>query len=104
MQSPTAYIDLKRMELDMVRTRLANVQERRIAASRRDYVRLAVSLDTLSPLKVLGRGYAVASAEDGRVLRSVEDTETGAHIRVRLGDGALGCRVEQREKGEQFNG
>ena len=104
MQSPTAYIDLKRMELDMVRTRLANVQERRIAVSRRDYVRLAVSLDTLSPLKVLGRGYAVASAEDGRVLRSVEDTETGARIRVRLGDGALGCRVEQREKGEQFNG
>ena len=102
MQSPTAYIDLKRMELDMQRTKLLQQQERRISGARQRYVRLAAALDALSPLKVLGRGYAAATDADGRVLRSVRDTETGQRIRVRLSDGELGCLVEERK--EQSNG
>ena len=54
----------------------------------------AASLDALSPLAVLGRGYALATDERGRLLRSAREAEVGGRVRVRLGEGALSCAVE----------
>lgn len=59
----------------------------------------AAALDALSPLAVLQRGYALAESESGRALRSARETEAGAHVRVRLAEGALRCRVEGLEDG-----
>ena len=92
MQSPTAYIDIKRMELDAQSSRLLAAQERRIAAAKQRFGRAAAALDALSPLKVLGRGYAVASGAGG-VLRSVRDAAPGDAITLRLNDGSMGCTV-----------
>ena len=100
MQSPTAYIDFKRMEVDMQRTRLLSGQERRVAAAKHAFVRAAASMDALSPLKVLGRGYAIASRADGGVLRSVKDAGVGEHIGLTLRDGQLECLVEKRKENQ----
>lgn len=62
--------------------------------------RLAVAsaaLDALSPLAVMGRGYALAEDERGRILRSAREASAGERVRVRLGEGALRCRVEEIE-------
>jgi exodeoxyribonuclease VII large subunit len=67
--------------------------------------RLAVagaSLDALSPLAVLGRGYALASDERGRILRAAGSAQVGGRVRVRLAEGALRCRVEGVEGAEGF--
>ena len=96
LKSPMGYIDLKRMELDMQRAALLTAQERRTASARHALVRAAAALDALSPMKVLCRGYAIASAGSGAVLRSVGDVGTGEHIRVELSDGTLGCVVEEK--------
>ena len=98
MQSPMGYIDMKRMEVDMRRTGLLSAQERRLAEARHGFVRAAASLDALSPLKVLGRGYAVASDESGNVLRFAAEAEIGQRIGLRLRDGSLGCIVESRKE------
>ena len=55
--------------------------------------RLGVQLDALSPLKVLGRGYAVPVA-DGRVLRSTADFVSGRAFHLRVSDGDVAARVE----------
>ncbi|HYG11721.1 MAG TPA: exodeoxyribonuclease VII large subunit [Pyrinomonadaceae bacterium] len=52
------------------------------------------SLDALSPLGVLGRGYALVQDARGRVVRSTAGVRAGEQLRVRLGEGALKCRVE----------
>ena len=98
LQSPMGYIDLKRMELDMQRSRLLSAQERRTAEAKQTFVRLTASLDALSPLKVLSRGYAIASGSGGSVLRSAADAEIGEKISVKLGNGSLGCIVEERKE------
>ena len=103
LQSPTAYIDQKRMELDLQRGALLTAQERRVAEGKHGYIRLAASMDALSPLKTLQRGYAIASDEGGRVLRSTADVEPGDSIHVALRDGALRCRVEAREEREELH-
>ena len=54
----------------------------------------AARLDSLSPLAVLGRGYAVCwNDERTRVLRAATDTAPGETVRVRLETGELRCDV-----------
>jgi exodeoxyribonuclease VII large subunit len=102
MQSPAAYLDTKKLELDRASDRLVSAFQSITAQRRREYVRLAASLDAMSPLKVLSRGYAIAQTEDGAVLKSVNQAAKGEKITVELGDGSLGCRIENVE--ERNNG
>ena len=105
LQSPTGFVDVKRMELDMLRARLIQAESAAVHDARRNFTRLTASLDALSPLKVLSRGYAVASDGEGRVLRSVSETAPGRTVRVILTDGSLDCAVEQiRSKEETEHG
>jgi exodeoxyribonuclease VII large subunit len=64
--------------------------------SRRNLMdRLGAQLDALSPLKVLGRGYAVAVSEDGRVLKRRSQFMPGESFGLRVSDGDVRARVEQ---------
>jgi exodeoxyribonuclease VII large subunit len=60
---------------------------------------LAGRLDSLSPLGVLARGYAICTLETGRAARRAEEVAIGTAVRVRLAEGSLGCRVEDRQAG-----
>jgi exodeoxyribonuclease VII large subunit len=55
---------------------------------------LAVQLDALSPLKVLGRGYALPMANDGRVLKRHADFIRDESFLLRVVDGSIRARVE----------
>jgi exodeoxyribonuclease VII large subunit len=58
----------------------------------------AAALDAMSPLAVLGRGYALVHDESGRLLSSARETTAGERVRVRLAEGVLGCVVERVEE------
>jgi exodeoxyribonuclease VII large subunit len=58
----------------------------------------AASLDALSPLAVLQRGYAVAQRENGELLRDAGSVSVGEAIKVRLAKGKLDTRVERIEE------
>lgn len=94
MQNPAASIDDRRIRLDRARDELLSAQERIINGKKQGFVRLTASLDAMSPLKVLARGYSIAESGDGSVLKSAEKVHMGDKISVRLSDGALDCAVE----------
>ncbi|HEX7926570.1 MAG TPA: exodeoxyribonuclease VII large subunit [bacterium] len=50
-------------------------------------------LDSLSPLTVLGRGYALVTSAEGKPLRSVRQVQLGDTVGVRLPDGRLEADV-----------
>ena len=77
LSDPSVYIDNRRIELDHGRDRLISAQERALSAKRQRYVRLAASLDAMSPLRVLSRGYAIAAKTNGEPVRSVKGLEAG---------------------------
>lgn len=56
--------------------------------------RLAAQLDALSPLRVLGRGYAVPLGQDNRVLKRCAEFVPDETFRLRVVDGDVRARVE----------
>ncbi len=95
LREPMAFIQDKRILLDYTQNRLAAAAERTLGGYRENFVRLTASLDALSPLKVLGRGYAVARRETGEILKSAEETAVGEQVEITLGTGEIRCKVDE---------
>jgi len=57
----------------------------------------AASLDALSPLGVLQRGYAIAQDASGKLVRDASAVSPGDELTVRLAKGKLGTRIERIE-------
>lgn len=115
MTEPASYFREKRLLLDYQSSRLAHGlrnsasgQRERLGKlssalprsgamairQRRERLNaLAASLDALSPLKVLGRGYAIAQRADGRAVVSAGDVAPDDLLKLTLADGSVDCRV-----------
>ena len=94
-----AYAPQRRLE--QLRERLLALAPRPQAAVvrtlQRDALRLrslARSLEAVSPLATVARGYALVAREDGTLIRSVEQVRPGDAVSARLSDGTLKLRVE----------
>ena len=94
MQKPTGYIEERRIHIDRSYEKLVSVIERKLHKSRVSYTGPAATLDALSPLKVLGRGFAIAQKSDGKVIKSATDVTSGDKIKVKLKKDELHCIVE----------
>src|SRR5256885_4816775 len=70
----------------------------RLNTARQKFAMAAASLDAMSPLKVLERGYAIAHDERGSVVRDSSNVAVGDELHVRLWKGALDCRVEKTQE------
>lgn len=93
LMSPGAYLDDRRMALDHAGQRLRSSAEAALRLKRTKLAALAASLDAMSPLKVLARGYAIVQKQDGSLLRKKADTREGDLLRLQLSDGNVDCRV-----------
>lgn len=92
---PQARIVQGRHALDMTTQRCASVTRQRVQHSRGSLAEVAASLQALSPLAVLSRGYAVVRRRDDQaVIRSHDQVAVGEALSVRLEHGVLGCTVE----------
>ena len=92
-----------RRRIARLRERLASLANRPQACIARrlgsDALRLralARSLETVSPLATVARGYAILQHDDGRIVRSVLDAAPGDRLEARVSDGTLRLRVEPR--------
>ena len=100
MQSPTGFIDQRRLELDSICLRLDAAATGRLHRERQEFARLAAKLDALSPLKVLGRGYSIALDAEGRAVREAGQLKAGDKLDLRLSRGGAKCLVESVYGGE----
>ncbi|HLQ69785.1 MAG TPA: exodeoxyribonuclease VII large subunit [Gemmatimonadales bacterium] len=74
--------------------RLNRCMDHRLDRSRALLTAHSARLDALSPLRVLGRGYAVARDENGRVLKRVAQLPAGKEFRLRVTDGEVDASVQ----------
>jgi len=89
---------LRRERLEARSARLPALAREQVERRRAALGTLTASLEGLSPLAVLSRGYAVVfQGEDARVLRDSTETAPGERLRIRLGRGRLRATVDSRE-------
>ncbi len=89
------HVRQPRERLARVADRLRPAIDRTIAAASAETGRLAAALNALSPLRVLGRGYALPRDADGRVMRSVGQFTPGSRFTLSVSDGTIPARVEE---------
>ncbi len=94
--SPLMVIEAYRQRLDGQLFSMQTCLNIKISNGRNNLAVLSSKLDTLSPLKVLGRGYALAYSS-GVLLHDAAAVDPGSDIDVRLEKGKLLCRVESVE-------
>ncbi len=99
LSAPQYYTEEQSMRLDMLTRRFSSAAQRTLALADRRLAAEASKLDALSPLKVLGRGYAIGYTAGGQALDSVRGVAVGDTIRLKLADGGLDCTVKAIEEG-----
>ena len=95
LQKPyDCYITQNSLTLDRLSQRLASGFEKEFTAKKQQLSMLASKLDALSPLRILSRGYAVAS-RDGKPVKSVRELKNGDEFSLLLSDGSKNCAVKE---------
>ena len=96
LADPMAFLQDRSMQLDFTQEKLVAAVERVLERNTHRFTHAAASLDAMSPLRVLRRGYCVAQKEDKTILRSCLQAEPGESISLRLADGRLQCVVTKK--------
>ena len=96
---PKARVERAAEHLDAVTRALEAAAALRVERGRVRLAAVGEKLATLSPLAVLGRGYAVVLRSDGRALTRAAEAGPGDALEVRLQDGALAVEVRSRSLG-----
>jgi exodeoxyribonuclease VII large subunit len=90
----TRYVSLRRARPEELATRATVAMATLVASRRAALAERAARLDAMSPLAVLGRGYAVVRTEDGRVVRRRDEVAAGERLHIRLAEGTVAATVD----------
>ena len=88
-KKPYELINQERLKADSLNKLLNMHFERLVKEKKTQLSEVLVKLDAISPLKTLLRGYGIATTDDGKVLKSVDDIEVGNRFQLQLSDGEI---------------
>lgn len=93
------YFELPEQRLLALTTQLRTFMRARFDRSNAQLSQAMAVLDSMSPLRVLDRGFAVALKEE-RVLKSADQVKVGDQLEVRLSRGRIWAEVNKIERKE----
>ncbi|GLK62082.1 exodeoxyribonuclease 7 large subunit [Azotobacter vinelandii] len=93
-QHPERLLGLLRQRLEHLAERLPRAMRSTLRERRQRLEATAQTLQAVSPLATLGRGYAILLDERGRAIRAAVQAHPGQRLHARLAEGALELRVE----------
>ena len=94
MQRPENLINQRRQDCDQLGERALRSLQLMVERRRQKLASIAASLQALSPLQVLARGYSLTLTADGRVVQSADQVQPGDRIITRLNSGSLTSTVD----------
>ncbi len=89
MKDPLSMFNERKLKQDYLIKQLENAIKIEIKNKRLVLVKDITSLDTLSPLKTLTRGYSIVENEKGKIVKSKDDVSKDEKINITLNDGNL---------------
>lgn len=93
-QHPGRALTLLRQRLDHLSGRLPRAMQEQLRGRRQHLQGLAQTLNAVSPLATLSRGYSILLDDRGQAIRNASQTRPGQRLKARLGEGELQVRVE----------
>ncbi len=95
--APQAQLQRLQTRQQSLQSRLHQAMQQKLAQSRNQLGLQARTLEAVSPLATLHRGYSIVTREqDGALIEKSQQVEPGTRIRAKLSEGELLCRVEER--------
>jgi exodeoxyribonuclease VII large subunit len=94
LMSPTARLIQQRLRLDILDQQLNRAWRQTINSRREKLLPLMRTLNAVSPLATLERGYAIVSVAGGEILRDAANVEPGTIIEARLARGKIRAKIE----------
>ena len=91
-----AFIEPRVHRVELSEQRLSTAIHQRLKKWHQAFAGFAHTLDALSPLAVLERGYAICLTPEGRVVRSADSVEIGSEVKVQLHEGRLSAKVTDK--------
>lgn len=101
LRDPVRLLDEKKMRTITLSERLRRSVDLRVGVCRSALQKTAASLDALSPLAVLSRGYGIATDQEKRVLYSCADIREGDRFTLHLQDGRIVAQTEEIYSNEE---
>jgi exodeoxyribonuclease VII large subunit len=86
-----------RLQLTHLNARLRQSMQMLLNARNRSLSPLGAKLESLSPTRILERGYAIAFDSQGRVLKDAAQVSEGSDVQVRLARGRIAANVKKIE-------
>lgn len=94
-KNPTQKINEQYMVIDMKVKALQNSMMLKLKEAKTSFVKETAKLDSLSPLKTLTRGYSIVTKqESGKVIKFVNDLNSGEKVNLRLSDGQKTATID----------
>jgi exodeoxyribonuclease VII large subunit len=93
--SPVLQLTLARQRLSELTNRAALALGHQLELARERHNRLTQALNAISPLAVLGRGYAIVRTPRGAIVQHVSEVRAGDALTVRVSDGEFGAEVRR---------
>ncbi|WP_295516359.1 exodeoxyribonuclease VII large subunit [uncultured Pseudomonas sp.] len=92
-QHPGRQLALLRQRLEQLAERLPRVMQRQLKERQQRLAGTVQTLQIVSPLATLGRGYSILLDERGHAVRSAAEVANGQKLTARLAEGELAVRV-----------
>lgn len=93
LKNPLMLIRQKQMQYDSVTSRIRNSALLTLAEEKTRFAKVASALDSLSPFKVLARGYSVVTNADGKIISASADLKKDDVINIKFSKGNAECIV-----------
>ncbi|MBR6573270.1 MAG: exodeoxyribonuclease VII large subunit [Clostridia bacterium] len=95
LKSPIDFFIERPLNLNKnILDKISNKIKLTLSENEKEFVRVIAKLDALSPLKLLSKGYSVAT-KDNSIIKSVEDLSVKDNFKLTLSDGTADCTVDK---------
>ncbi|SMP48480.1 Exodeoxyribonuclease VII large subunit [Anoxynatronum buryatiense] len=98
LRSPRSFLEERQQALDMLQHRIITRMQTKLREQRMILQHKGEQLNQLSPLNVLGRGYAFVRDQSDNMIAAIQQVNTGDTVCVQLQDGHFQAQVTDVEK------
>jgi len=95
MGTPQELVQRRRQQVDMLCLKFRNFMQRQMESQKSSWSHFSGLLDSLSPLKVVERGYSLVT-KNNQLIKSSRQVETQDLLKIQFAEGQIEVRVEKK--------